>query len=64
MATVNRSKLNEHLMAEQQQFIDDHPQSRALYEKAKINLLDGVPMPWMTEWPSPEREQCQSLNSE
>ena len=53
MATVNRSKLNEHLMAEQQQFIDDHPQSKALYEKAKISLLDGVPMPWMTEWPSP-----------
>ena len=31
-------------------FIDNHPRSRELFEKAKANLLGGVPMNWMVKW--------------
>lgn len=53
MSKVNRDKLKRQLEVEQQIFIENHPSSRTLFEKAKSSLLDGVPMPWMTEWPYP-----------
>ena len=38
---------------ERERFAAAHPRSRALHERAKASLLDGVPMNWMTEWASP-----------
>ena len=31
-------------------FEADQPRSRALHERAKDSLLDGVPMNWMVRW--------------
>ena len=53
MAQINRNKLKRQIEAEQQIFIENHPTSKALFEKAKSSLFDGVPMPWMMEWPYP-----------
>ena len=53
MPKVNRNKVKKQLEVEQQIFIENHPTSKALFEKAKSSLFDGVPMPWMMEWPYP-----------
>jgi len=53
MARIDRDKLKQQLTQEQQLFIQNHPKSRAAFEKAKSSIFDGVPMPWMTEWPYP-----------
>lgn len=42
--------LPELLNRERQMFIDNHPRSGELFEKAKVNLLGGVPMNWMEKW--------------
>ena len=34
-------------------FVDAHPRSAALHERAKDSLLSGLPMPWMTKWAGP-----------
>jgi glutamate-1-semialdehyde 2,1-aminomutase len=42
----------EQLLAEElARFEREHPRSRALAERAKANLLAGVPMHWMVRWP-------------
>jgi len=51
--TVDRTRLAELMERELVRFETDHPRSRALFERAKANLLAGVPMPWMTEWAGP-----------
>jgi len=38
------------MQREQQRFIDDHPKSKALFERAGKSLLGGVPMNWMVKW--------------
>jgi len=34
-------------------FVDAHPRSAALHERARDSLLSGLPMPWMTKWAGP-----------
>jgi glutamate-1-semialdehyde 2,1-aminomutase len=53
MAVINRSKLQELLEKEEREFADEHPRSRALFERAKKSLLAGVPMNWMIRWAGP-----------
>ncbi|MCG6910891.1 MAG: aspartate aminotransferase family protein [Deltaproteobacteria bacterium] len=53
MSTVNRKKLKAQLEIERKRFVENHPGSMAAFERAKSSLFDGVPMPWMTEWPYP-----------
>ena len=36
---------------ERERFADTHTRSRALFERARASLLDGVPMHWMRKWP-------------
>jgi glutamate-1-semialdehyde 2,1-aminomutase len=36
---------------EQRLFVETHPRSRGLFERARGSLLGGVPMSWMTRWP-------------
>jgi glutamate-1-semialdehyde aminotransferase len=36
---------------EQKAFVDAHPRSGQLFERAKHSLLAGVPMNWMVKWP-------------
>jgi glutamate-1-semialdehyde 2,1-aminomutase len=50
MATLDRDRLGELLVAEEERFASTHRRSGELYEGAKRSLLAGVPMPWMTEW--------------
>jgi glutamate-1-semialdehyde 2,1-aminomutase len=50
MMTVDRGHLAEQLEVEQRRFIDTHPRSQELFERAKKSLLAGVPMSWMVKW--------------
>ncbi|HEU4571920.1 MAG TPA: aminotransferase class III-fold pyridoxal phosphate-dependent enzyme, partial [Candidatus Limnocylindrales bacterium] len=52
-STVDRNRLARAMTAERERFLDAHPRSRALHDRAKASLLDGVPMNWMSEWASP-----------
>ncbi len=48
---MDRDRLKSLIAAERERFEADHPKSRALYEKARRNLVGGVPMSWMSRWP-------------
>jgi glutamate-1-semialdehyde 2,1-aminomutase len=45
------SRVAELMVREEHRFIDAHPRSAALFERARRSLLGGVPMNWMTKWP-------------
>jgi glutamate-1-semialdehyde 2,1-aminomutase len=47
---INRERLRAALGRELEQFADEHPRSRELFERAKGSLLGGVPMHWMVRW--------------
>jgi len=49
-AAIDRTRLAERLAAEEARFIDEHPASQALFERARASLHDGVPMNWMVRW--------------
>ncbi len=38
------------MQREQKKFIDEHPKSKALFDRARKSLLAGVPMNWMVKW--------------
>lgn len=48
--TIDRSRLRVLMLREEQDFIDAHPKSAALYARAQKSLLGGVPMNWMKKW--------------
>ena len=50
-ATLDRRRLGALMAHEQARFVDAHPRSGALFERAKRSLLAGVPMNWMVKWP-------------
>jgi glutamate-1-semialdehyde 2,1-aminomutase len=50
LGSIDRTKLTAALARELEQFSDEHPRSRALFERAKAHLHDGVPMAWMIRW--------------
>jgi glutamate-1-semialdehyde 2,1-aminomutase len=50
MATIDRTRLREAIAREEQRFVDEHPRSRELFERAQNSLLSGVPMHWMVRW--------------
>ncbi|HTY43259.1 MAG TPA: aspartate aminotransferase family protein [Thermoanaerobaculia bacterium] len=47
---IDRARLQERLAAEETRFVEAHPRSRALFERAQRSLLGGVPMNWMVRW--------------
>ncbi|MBU6144547.1 MAG: aminotransferase class III-fold pyridoxal phosphate-dependent enzyme, partial [Acidobacteria bacterium] len=50
---ANREKLA-HLFAEEvNRFVQSHPKSEQLHQKAVGPLMAGVPMSWMAKWPGP-----------
>src|SRR5476651_1075765 len=51
MVEVNRAALRALRVSEEQRFVDAHPRSRALFERARATLVGGVPMNWMQRWP-------------
>lgn len=50
MPAIDRDKLKKQLELELQAFIDKHPESRKMYERAQKNMVSGVPMNWMVKW--------------
>lgn len=46
-----RRRIRELLDEERSRFSCTHPASRALFQRAARSMLNGVPMPFMTEWP-------------
>jgi glutamate-1-semialdehyde 2,1-aminomutase len=50
MTTIDRRHLAQQLEIEQQRFVEAHPRSRELFERAQKSLLAGVPMSWMVKW--------------
>src|SRR5689334_2258998 len=50
MLTLDRTRLASLMQREQQRFVNDHPKSKALFERAGKSLLAGVPMNWMRKW--------------
>jgi glutamate-1-semialdehyde 2,1-aminomutase len=52
MSSIDRTRLRALTERETRRFVDDHPRSRELFERAQRSLLAGVPMHWMTEWAS------------
>lgn len=50
MNKIDRNRLKELISHEQERFSADHPVSKELFNRAKLHLLDGVPMNWMVEW--------------
>jgi glutamate-1-semialdehyde 2,1-aminomutase len=51
--TLDRARLAALLADESARFVDDHPRSAAMHERAKASLLEGIPMPWMVKWAGP-----------
>ena len=47
---VDRERLRALMQREERRFVDDHPTSAALFERAKRSMLGGVPMHWMVKW--------------
>jgi glutamate-1-semialdehyde 2,1-aminomutase len=50
VSTVDRSRLARLQAREDDRFVESHPRSRELHERASRSLLAGVPMHWMVEW--------------
>ena len=53
MITVDRGRIKELMQREERNFIETHPRSKAIFERAKSSLLVGVPMNWMIRWAGP-----------
>jgi glutamate-1-semialdehyde 2,1-aminomutase len=47
---IDRERLSSLRADEERRFVESHPRSRELAERADEFLLAGVPMPWMTRW--------------
>ena len=53
MRNIDRGRIKELMMKEVRTFIDEHPKSKKLFQRAKTCLLAGVPMNWMVRWAGP-----------
>jgi glutamate-1-semialdehyde 2,1-aminomutase len=47
---IDRDKLKQRLAQEEARFIETHPRSKELFDRAKASFLSGVPMNWMVRW--------------
>jgi len=53
MAKITLEKVKELIAREEERYANERPKSKALYDKAKEHLMDGVPMSWMRIWVGP-----------
>ena len=51
MKNINREHLKKLNAVEEKRFLDLHPKSGVLFERAKGVMPGGVPMSWMAKWP-------------
>jgi len=49
-APIDRTRMRELHKREERRFVDAHPKSQALSQRAARSLLQGVPMNWMIKW--------------
>ncbi len=47
---LDRARLRALMQREERRFVEDHPRSAALVDRAKRSMLGGVPMHWMVKW--------------
>ena len=52
MSDISPGRIAELMQREEARFAEEHPASERLHARGKASLLDGVPMNWMTQWPS------------
>ena len=52
-ASLDRTRLARLMDAEMARFEVANPHSRALWERARGSLFEGVPMNWMVKWAGP-----------
>ena len=50
MNPIDRSRLHLLLKREEQKYLEDHPKSHELFERACQSMQAGVPMLWMIRW--------------
>src|SRR5258708_14182131 len=50
MRAIDRQRLKSLMQREQQRFVNERPEAKALFERAGKSLLGGVPMNWMLKW--------------
>ncbi len=50
---IDRTRIHDLLLTEEQRFVATHPRSQELFARAQHSLLAGVPMPWMVRWAGP-----------
>lgn len=50
ITSIDRMWLKQLIKSETERFADEHPQSLALFERAKKHFVSGVPMNWMVKW--------------
>ena len=51
--SIDRKRLAGLTEREEKRFIAERPKSKALFDRARVSLLDGVPMNWMVKWAGP-----------
>lgn len=51
--SVDRTRLAGLMEREEKTFVENHPRSLELVERARGSMLAGVPMPWMAMWAGP-----------
>jgi glutamate-1-semialdehyde 2,1-aminomutase len=47
---IDRARLKSLMAREEKRFIDEHPKSGMLFDRARGSLPGGVPMNWMAKW--------------
>jgi glutamate-1-semialdehyde 2,1-aminomutase len=50
MTKIDRARIKKLVVREEENFIEQNPKSKKLFERAKASLLAGVPMNWMVRW--------------
>ena len=50
MAEITLERVRKLLAREEERFVRERPKSKAMFERAKKNLVGGVPMSWMRIW--------------
>jgi glutamate-1-semialdehyde 2,1-aminomutase len=53
MISVSATRLAALMDRERRRFAAERPKSKALFERARSSLLEGVPMNWMVKWAGP-----------
>ena len=50
MAEIRLERIRDLVQREVERYAAERPKSKALFEKARRNLVGGVPMSWMRIW--------------